>query len=165
MSFDRNGRYYTDFEDPILPSQVSKHDWLQFVIDKDLETDIDIFDIDYTGKWMIFGAIDRLDMLWPHLKTAMHQRKLGTSMKSSTSQDDGLICVYTTDWRDVDDIRRVLVTLRELGIIEKIFYKSDEQTLMGMSGSIYCSPRGDKIELTRKGVDWYKRMGVTIPIL
>ncbi len=42
-----------------------------------------------------------------------------------------VICVYTYDWMDEKDVRRVREELREIGIARKIPYKSDQDTLDG----------------------------------
>jgi hypothetical protein len=39
--------------------------------------------------------------------------------------------VYTYDWQDEKDVRRVRQELRELGITQRIPYKSDEETRAG----------------------------------
>jgi hypothetical protein len=60
-----------------------------------------------------------------------------------------LICVYTSDWHDKDDVRRVLRGLRELGISWGLSYKTDEATLDGRYGSgvsIYVSQQGDDFD-------------------
>ena len=38
-----------------------------------------------------------------------------------------LICVYTYNFEDLDDVRRVRLRLRELGYIKKIPYKTDDK--------------------------------------
>lgn len=42
-----------------------------------------------------------------------------------------VICVYTHDWTDRDDVMRVREELRKLGITNGIPYKADEDTLKG----------------------------------
>jgi hypothetical protein len=56
-----------------------------------------------------------------------------------------LICVYTSNWRDKDDVRRVLRQLRTLGFQERLSYKTDDDTIAGGYGSgsaIYVSQPG-----------------------
>jgi hypothetical protein len=58
-----------------------------------------------------------------------------------------LICVYTRDWQDRDDVRRVLGALRELGVSWRLAYKTDEATGAGVYGrgsSIYVSQPGSR---------------------
>ncbi len=42
-----------------------------------------------------------------------------------------VICVYTYDWTDEADVRRVREELRALGITSKIAYKADSDTDAG----------------------------------
>jgi hypothetical protein len=81
MSFIRNGRYYTDLEDSILPSGCTE-DWLQFI-----NPDDNIYrNSIYTGKWMLFiPDLNEHDKQWPILKQAINSGLLGISMKASTS--------------------------------------------------------------------------------
>lgn len=57
---------------------------------------------------------------------------LGTCSK--VLKDFTRACVYTRDYRDVDDLRRVLTVLRELGIEGWIDYKRDCDTARGLCG-------------------------------
>jgi hypothetical protein len=49
----------------------------------------------------------------------------------ATSRHIRLICVYTYDCTDLDDVRRVRQRLRELGFTKKIPYKTDSATANG----------------------------------
>ena len=42
-----------------------------------------------------------------------------------------MICVYTYNWTDEDDVKKIREELRQLGITEKIGYKSDQDTIEG----------------------------------
>jgi hypothetical protein len=53
MSSVRNGRYYSSFEDPILPSQTSEV-WLQFDNPYTPKTVLEKDDDTLTGKWLIY---------------------------------------------------------------------------------------------------------------
>ncbi len=46
-----------------------------------------------------------------------------------------VICVYTYDWTDEADVRRVRQELRALGITSKIPYKTDDDTNAGRYSS------------------------------
>jgi hypothetical protein len=94
--------------------------------------------------------------------------KLGVSMKASTAsrltgvrEGTGLICIYTKDWTDIEDVRRVLGGLRALGISDCLYYKADALTLLFMSGSVYCSRETTGLELIPKGREWYRETGTT----
>jgi len=62
----------------------------------------------------------------------------GSRAQSSSS---GVICVYTYDWKDRQDVERIREELRKIGIIRKISYKTDEDTEQG----IYRAHNGEKI--------------------
>ncbi len=87
-----------------------------------------------SGKWLIFVNAESIDEVWVKIRDATEEGRLGGSAKVATSasgRPDGVICVYTYDWTDEKDVRRVRVELRKLGMERKIPYKSDEDTLAG----------------------------------
>ncbi len=65
---------------------------------------------------------------------------LGNEAKAATAKKNGLarnqwvkvICVYTYDSADVDDVRRVRQRLRELGFTKQLSYKTDAATASGI---------------------------------
>jgi hypothetical protein len=77
--------------------------------------------------------------VWQKIKAATEAGKLGDSAKVATAKPNQfaadpnkrVICVYTYDWTDVDDVRRVREELRKLGFVAKIAYKADEDTYAG----------------------------------
>jgi Domain of unknown function (DUF1917) len=91
------------------------------------------------GKWLVFVGLDKLDEVWRAIKHATEDGKLGIEAKVATMKpspfdshyNTKVICVYTYDWTDKDDVMRVREGLRSLGIIDKIPYKSDEDTYNG----------------------------------
>lgn len=92
-----------------------------------------------SGKWLIFVDPEDVDEVWAKIKKATEEGKLGYASKVSTAKPNPLavnprsrvICVYTYDWTDEDDVRRIREELRKLGITQKIPYKSDEDTMSG----------------------------------
>ncbi|WP_420705738.1 putative phosphothreonine lyase domain-containg protein [Streptomyces sp. NRRL F-5630] len=58
-------------------------------------------------------------------------------MNTRTKTDDTRrpICIYTQDWRDIEDVQRVLTALRALGIADVLLYKTDSDTLNGHYGT------------------------------
>jgi hypothetical protein len=48
-----------------------------------------------------------------------------------------MICVFTYDWTDAEDVLRVRQALRDLGITKKLGYKADEDTRAGRYGFDY----------------------------
>ncbi len=91
------------------------------------------------GKWLIFVPREKVDEAWVEVAAALSQGRLGNQAKVSTAKpspnatdpNDHVICVYTYDSDDVDDVMRVREELRALGFTWKIAYKTDVATLEG----------------------------------
>lgn len=96
-------------------------------------------DTERSGKWMVFWKPDEIDEGWERIREAVRTGQLGYEAKVATKplpskRDGGLyhvVCVYTYDSEDVDDVRRVRAELRRLGVTRKIGYKEDEETRQG----------------------------------
>jgi len=90
------------------------------------------------GKWLIFVGGQNLPRIWSKIKIAVEEGKLGGLAKaprhSSRAQrtGNGVICVYTYDWKDRSDVERIREELRKAGITRKISYKTDEDTERGL---------------------------------
>jgi len=91
-----------------------------------------------SGKWLIFVDPENVDEVWAKIKKAVEEGKLGDSAKVLTAKSPlvgkskaHVICVYTYDWTDENDVKRIREELRKLGITNKISYKADEDTLKG----------------------------------
>jgi hypothetical protein len=92
-----------------------------------------------SGKWLIFVNLSEIDEVWDKIKKATEKGELGDSAKVATAKTNPnatnpatkVICVYTYDWTDEIDVKRVREELRILGITNKIPYKADEDTLSG----------------------------------
>jgi hypothetical protein len=91
------------------------------------------------GKWLVFVPASQVDEVWDKIKRATEDGKLGSSAKVSTARPNPntkdpnakVICVYTYDWTDEKDAKRVREELRRLGISSKIPYKADNDTFAG----------------------------------
>jgi hypothetical protein len=110
-----------------------------------------------SGKWMLFPSVEHVDDVWAAVAGATVKGKLGIVAKvaTNTSAPGGLlICVYTKDFADREDIRRVLVALIDMGLVSKgergsrpIYYKCDAYThldvksgnIWGLKASMYSS--------------------------
>lgn len=85
---------------------------------------------------MLFLELTDLPRVWRLVVDAVIDNRLGTAAKVAT--DDGstrsrLICVYTKDFQDKDDVLRVLNELVSMGLAsagKTIYYKSDPYTLL-----------------------------------
>lgn len=87
----------------------------------------------YDGKWLIYASTSTIDALWKPIQQATQQGQLGDCSKVSclgiaqwSHTKEHLICVYTSDYRNKEDVYRVRDVLRSLGIAQKIAYKSSE---------------------------------------
>lgn len=92
-----------------------------------------------SGKWLIFVDVKSVDEVWAKVKKAAEEGKLGDSAKVATAKPNPnvanpstkVICVYTYDWSDEKDVKRVREELGKIGITDKIPYKADKDTLSG----------------------------------
>ncbi|KAJ5520193.1 hypothetical protein N7463_000646 [Penicillium fimorum] len=108
------------------------------------------------GKWMLFPTVDRVDEFWGIVVRAMEKGELGDVAKVATDDGSGsgqsrLICVYTADFGDVGDVKRVVSRLADIGLVGKgprsIYYKADAFTHLeisskneyGLKASMYSS--------------------------
>lgn len=88
------------------------------------------------GKWMIFAHISEVDEVWITIRNAVVGGLLGSSAKVATmmpnphtvNPDHKVICIYTYDSEDLEDVKRVLVGMREIGIKHEAWYKEDRVT-------------------------------------
>lgn len=106
-----------------------------------------------SGKWLVFAYPGDHDTFWARIRDATAAGRLGPVSKAATalgrdteSNANSLVtCVYTTDYRDLADLGRVLAELRHLEISGRLSYKTDSDTLSGRYGdgaAIYTSPPG-----------------------
>lgn len=94
------------------------------------------------GKWLVFVPVRYVDKYWQIVQQAVRRGALGPAAKVATSRPNPHevdptrrpIIVYTRDWHDEDDVRRVLRELRALGISWRLTYKTDEATTSGTYG-------------------------------
>lgn len=93
-----------------------------------------------TGKWMLFPTASRVDAVWEAVVEATVNGELGIGAKVATDQGEGrgkarAMMVYTRDYEDTEDIRRVLERLAEMGLAKTaIYYKADAYTHLGILG-------------------------------
>lgn len=96
-------------------------------------------DIGNGGKWMYFIDKKYSGSVWEKLKTALDAGVLGDRIKISTRHPNphasassiDVILVYTYNWQDVSDVKRIREEMRRLGITAKIPYKTNADTLTG----------------------------------
>jgi len=103
-----------------------------------------------SGKWMLFTKVENHDSVWHKIRVATEDGQLGYSAKAATSKSNPLAarssslltCVYTVDYEDLDDVRRVLISLRGLGFPGRLSYKTDTDTrhlIYGPGTALYVS--------------------------
>ncbi|KFX91971.1 hypothetical protein V490_05616 [Pseudogymnoascus sp. VKM F-3557] len=108
-----------------------------------------------SGKWMLFPLVHEVDHVWSIIAHAVAANQLGTGAKVSPKREDPetrsrLICIYTHDFSDTEDVIRVLQKLKELGLVpcgSTIYYKCDAYThlnifsrnIWGITESLYDS--------------------------
>ncbi|KAF2495339.1 DUF1917-domain-containing protein [Lophium mytilinum] len=110
-----------------------------------------------SGKWMFFPTAKDLPRMWKALAEGTIQNRLGTGAKVATDNGSAksgsrLICIYTHDFTDTEDVRRVLDELVRMGLVDAdmpqgIFYKCDAYTHLdiknkndyGLRASLYSS--------------------------
>ena len=66
------------------------------------------------GKWLVFVKSEHIDEFWLKIRDAVRDGQLGSSAKCSTAMPNPnatssshVICVYTHDAKDSQDVRRV----------------------------------------------------------
>jgi hypothetical protein len=139
-----------------LPSEASD-DWWLTVHNPDRAWRADAI----AGKWLVFVPVRYIDYYWTITRQAVLDGKLGPAAKVATARPNPrqtdptrrVIVVYTADWTDEDDVRRVLHALRELGISWRITYKTDDDTTRGVYGrhaATYISESNSLQFATRK---------------
>jgi hypothetical protein len=114
------------------------------------------------GKWMLFPKPEDVNRVWKLVAEAVVDGRLGDTAKvapadppdpfgaAQKQQASHLICVYTRDFSDLDDVRRVLEELIELGLAPRnaangaIYYKADAYTYLDIDSS---NPYGLKASL------------------
>ncbi|CZT14256.1 uncharacterized protein RCC_00231 [Ramularia collo-cygni] len=93
-----------------------------------------------SGKWMLFSNPSDLARVWRIVATATADGKLGPVSKVGTlgpAEPSTLVCIYTYDFSDFEDVRRVLQEIVDLGLChadgKPLYYKCDAYTHLAMS--------------------------------
>lgn len=98
-----------------------------------------------SGKWMFFPPAKDVTALWAIVANAVAEGELGHAAKVATDDGTGnrgarLICVYTEDFQDEGNVKRVLQRLVGLGLVKDggegrgIFYKTDAYSHLDIMG-------------------------------
>lgn len=83
------------------------------------------------GKWLVHATKEKIDNLWQIIALATEEGYLGSFSKVSTASlpdtaKTGIhvICIYTYDSNDYEDIMRVRDMLREINIMQPLSYQT-----------------------------------------
>ena len=118
------------------PSQTTDEYWLW--ADDPART---LGDSDTSGKWQVYVKREYVDEAWGATASMVETGRLGPLAKVSTALENlnsagdpdlHVIIVYATDWRDLDDLRRILRALRDAGVAKGwLHFKRDLETRSG----------------------------------
>ncbi|KAJ4346938.1 uncharacterized protein N0V89_010871 [Didymosphaeria variabile] len=110
------------------------------------------------GKWMLFPSLEDLTRIWRLVVDGVISNRLGPTAKVAPDQGkagERLVCIYTKDFRDKDDVLRVLRELVSMGVVTQrnkpVYYKPDAYTYLdiykasaaeyGLQASVYSSQK------------------------
>ncbi|KAI1264548.1 DUF1917-domain-containing protein [Xylariaceae sp. FL1019] len=92
------------------------------------------------GKWMIFCSVLEVNDVWEIIAKATANNELGIAAKVAPKPivpkgNERLICVYTADFSNRDDVIRVAERLKALGLTARkpLYYKPDAYTYLGIA--------------------------------
>ncbi len=136
------------------PSQENSGDWIWSSRPKAR------VDASKVGKWLVFCSPQQIDDLWVKIANSMdggELAKVSIGCKVNTAGRDAnkhVICVYTANFANKDSVAACLAVLRELGIEDTLYYKTDKQTRTrqyaskGYKSSIYSSADFERLKPT-----------------
>lgn len=119
------------------------------------------------GKWMLFPSSEDLPRTWRLVAEATAAGRLGPTSKVATydpakPDSERVICVYTYNFMNHDDVRRVLDELVEMNLCSKdssrgIWYKCDAYTYLDLRSDnaykIRVTLYGSKKTLSARGTE------------
>ncbi|KAI2469154.1 DUF1917-domain-containing protein [Annulohypoxylon bovei var. microspora] len=94
------------------------------------------------GKWMLFCNTFEVNEIWEIVAKATSKNELGIGAKAAPrstvdKRTERLICVYTADFSDTNDVKRVAEKLKQLGLVQAhsrpLYYKPDVYTYLGIA--------------------------------
>ena len=84
---------------------------------------------------MLFLKPQDADAAWERIARSTANGQLGCSAKINPTKDrneDAVCCIYTPNFADQEDVKRVLVALQAMGLVSKTGYKPDFFTHLGI---------------------------------
>jgi len=100
-----------------------------------------------SGKWMIYASKEDIDKLWKIVASSVMRNELGISTKVSSAmqkKENYLICVYTKDYFDKEDVDKIRNRLKELGFTHKLYYKTDMYTYLNIYSGTFSGIRASR---------------------
>lgn len=107
------------------------------------------------SQWLLFVPDEEAPGVWRKICHGVSEGRLGIGAKISTAAADGkerVICVYTKDFNDKDDVGRVVRGLQDMDLVpqnkrKQLWYKCDAFTYLdimrdndyGLRASLYGS--------------------------
>jgi hypothetical protein len=126
-------------KDSPKPSTCVDGYWMYVVSSK---IDRNKINTEFCGKWLLFFDESVVDEHWARIAKAVKSGKLGISAKVVTAMGhfvnsgydpkNRVVCVYTLDFRDREDVMKVRGGLRRLGYDQLLRYKTDQATREGL---------------------------------
>ncbi len=95
-----------------------------------------------TGKWCVSCTAEQVDELWLSMSKAVAAGELLAALASTPGQaathgGTYLVAVFTKDWTDIADMKRVREMLHRAGVVHEIGYKRDLET----DNNVYDTPQ------------------------
>jgi Domain of unknown function (DUF1917) len=95
-----------------------------------------------TGKWMLFPNERDIDVIWKKVALGTVENRLGCGAKIATQDDSEtksgrVVIIYSEDFTDLDDVKRVLREIQDLGLggrdtARPLYYKLDAYTWLDL---------------------------------
>jgi hypothetical protein len=89
---------------------------------------------EHSGKWCIFCTAVDVDDLWAKVsylaaKGMIAYAKASTALGHKPDDETHVICAYTLDYRNTEELMRTRAVLRTAGITQPLRYKRDIDSL------------------------------------
>ena len=90
-----------------------------------------------SGKWLIFIQKEKVDGLWENIeklatKGKIWNAKVSTLGHPGAAKGTHVICVYTKNYLDKENVMDTREILRQIGINKRLNYKPDIYTILGI---------------------------------
>lgn len=129
-----------------IRGEVEKENNEYWIYSHNYKLESDEINHNLVGKWIIFLKNEEINKGWKIIDENVKNGNLGVSdakistklsasnYKGGTLPNERVVCIYTKDYRDENEINNVRSKLRELGFKQPLCYKTDNQTIIGSYG-------------------------------